>query len=823
MKFSDDIPHMQMNVVVSLGEEQLLQEAKDNAVTDAEMPILALRQLVLFPTVMMPVHLGRKSAIKMAQDAEKNHRVIAVFTQVNNDTENPQASDLFPIGCAAHIIKVIHNPMAGHVALIMGLGRIELKEVTSTKPFLKGRVNSLPDIIPPRDDNEYNTMYETVVERANTIAHLADTHIPEEMIQTMAATGPQRPMLANYMCGHIDVSTQDKMQMLFESDMKKRVNHLLLHMDTIIKQGELKADILRRTSQDMDSKQRKYFLHEQMRQIEKELGGGKGDSHATALREKAKDKKWPAHVAEMFEHEVMKLSMDESHSSEFNMQLNYLETLVSLPWGELSQDNLDLKHAQRILDRDHYGIKEVKERIIEHLAILRLRGDHKSPILCLVGPPGVGKTSLGRSIASALGREYVRISLGGVHDESEIRGHRRTYIGAMPGRVLKGLQKATKDNPVFILDEIDKVGGYSNNGDPSSALLEVLDPEQNTTFHDNYLDTDYDLSRVMFIATANTTSTIPAPLLDRMEVINMSGYAMEEKVEIARRHLLAKVKGECGMGDHDIKLSKGVLQHIINNYTRESGVRGLEKQLAKLMRKVAVSNLSNAEATDCIDTVKALEDLVGKPDYVREDYEGNDLAGVVTGLAWTQVGGEILYIETSLSRGKGARLTLTGNLGDVMKESAMLALEYVKAHADGLGIDERLFEQYNIHVHVPEGATPKDGPSAGVTIVTSMVSALTQRKVRRGLAMTGEITLRGRVTPVGGIKEKILAAKRAGIKEIMLCIANRRNVEKIDPLYIKGLTFHYVETIQDVIDYAILPEKVKSPLHFRLDDPKEKE
>lgn len=813
---SDEIQHLQMNVVVNIGDEQL-QAHDSKLLSDSELPILPLRQMVLFPTAMIPAHLSRKTAIKLASDAEKKGQIIIVATQINTTTENPQLGDLYTVATAARVIKVMRHPSAGHVALLLGIARVEINEITRTKPYLYGRTSILEDVIPSKDDAEYSTMYDTLVERASAYAKYNTPPIPEDMIQTLAAMGPHRPVLCNHLCGSVETSTEDKMAMLAEKNVKERTAMLLRHLDLNIKQGELKADIMRRTTQDLDSKQRKHFLHETIRQIEKELGDSNTTEIANNLRNKAKDKKWPAAVADLFEREVSKLAMNDERSFDFNVQLNYLETLVGLPWGNMSQDNLDLKHAQRILDSDHYGLKIVKERIMEHLAVLRLRNDNKSPIICLVGPPGVGKTSLGKSIARSLEREYVRVSLGGVHDESEIRGHRRTYVGAMPGRIIKGLQRTSTDNPVFVLDEIDKIGGYSNNGDPGSALLEVLDPEQNTTFHDNYLDVDYDLSHVLFIATANTTSTIPTPLLDRMEVINISGYVTEEKIEIAKRHLIDKVKEECGMSDMQIKLNKATLQHLINNYTRESGVRGLEKKLSKLMRKLAVG-IANGESQTYNIRIAELEDLIGKPDYVREDYEGNDFAGVVTGLAWTQVGGEILFIETSLSRGKGGKLTLTGNLGDVMKESAVIALEYIKAHAQDLNIDERLFEQYNIHVHVPEGATPKDGPSAGVTMITSMVSAMTQCKVRAGVAMTGEITLRGKVLPVGGIKEKILAAKRAGIKEIILCQENKRNVEKIEELYLKGLTFHYVNTIDDVLNYAILKERVKNPLVWHFDE-----
>ncbi len=592
--------------------------------------------------------------------------------------------------------------------------------------------------------------------------------------------------------------------------MKDRAYRLLFILNREYQLVELKASIQMKTHEDINQQQREYFLQQQIKTIQEELGGNINELEIRELRERAFKKKWPASVAEIFEKEVRKLERLHPQSPDFSIQTQYVQTIINLPWNEYSKDNFNLTHAQKVLDRDHYGLEKVKERIIEHLAVLKLKGDMKSPIICLYGPPGVGKTSLGKSIAEALHRKYVRISLGGLHDEAEIRGHRRTYIGAMSGRIIQNIQKAGSSNPVFILDEIDKVTNDFK-GDPASALLEVLDPEQNSTFHDNYLDIDYDLSKVMFIATANNLNTISQPLLDRMELIEVSGYILEEKVEIAARHLVPKQLEAHGLSKGKVKLPKKTLQVIIESYTRESGVRELDKKIAKIMRKLA-RKVASDEAIPAQIKPEDLHEYLGAVEYSRDKYQGNDYAGVVTGLAWTAVGGEILFVESSLSRGKGSKLTLTGNLGDVMKESAMLALEYIHAHASLFGINEELFENWNVHIHVPEGAIPKDGPSAGVTMVTSLVSAFTQRKVRKNLAMTGEITLRGKVLPVGGIKEKILAAKRAGIKELILCKENQKDIEEIKADYVKGLTFHYVEDIRQVIDLALLKEKVDNPL-----------
>lgn len=616
--------------------------------------------------------------------------------------------------------------------------------------------------------------------------------------------------LISFACCNILSHSPEKQELLAINDLKDRAYRLLFILNREYQLIELKASIQMKTHEDINKQQKEYFLQQQIKAIQEELGGNMNDIEIKELREKAKSKKWPKEVGEIFEKEVAKLERVHPQSPDYSIQSQYVQTIISLPWGEYSKDNFNLSHAQRVLDRDHYGMEKVKERIIEHLAVLKLKKDLRSPILCLYGPPGVGKTSLGKSVAEALGRKYVRISLGGLHDEAEIRGHRRTYIGAMVGRIIQNLQKAGTSNPVFVLDEIDKVGNDFK-GDPASALLEVLDPEQNTTFHDNYLDIDYDLSKVLFVATANNLNTISQPLLDRMELIEVSGYILEEKIEIAVRHLIPKQMELHGIPKHTVKFHRHAVRAVIESYTRESGVRELEKKIAKIMRRIARKIASDEEVRPMIKA-EDLKEYLGAVEYTRDKYQGNEYAGVVTGLAWTAVGGEILFVESSLSRGKGSKLTITGNLGDVMKESAMLALEYAHSHAGQFGIDEELFENWNVHIHVPEGAIPKDGPSAGITMVTSLVSIFTQRKVKRNLAMTGEITLRGKVLPVGGIKEKILAAKRAGIKEIILCAENRKDVEEINAMYLEGLTFHYVDDITQVLDLALLCEKVKHPL-----------
>lgn len=622
----------------------------------------------------------------------------------------------------------------------------------------------------------------------------------------------------NYICSTVPFPVKDKILLLQENSIKDRLFRLMKILNREIQFQQLRQDIRSKTREDLDEQQREYFLHQQIKNIKEELGDGDSTPEKKELQEKAKTKKWSSEVAKTFQKELDRLDTLNPQSPDYSVQVNYLQTMVALPWNEYTKDDLDLKRAKRILDKDHYGMEKVKDRILEYIAVLQLRGSLKSPILCLYGPPGVGKTSLGKSIAEAMKRKYVRVSLGGLHDESEIRGHRKTYIGAMPGRIIKNIQKAGSSNPVFILDEIDKVTQNTINGDPSSALLEVLDPEQNNAFHDNYLDLDYDLSKVLFIATANDLNTIPRPLLDRMELIEVSGYITEEKIEIAKRHLVPKELENTGLDKLEDKprFTKAALERIIENYTRESGVRQLEKQINKAMRKLALRQAMDKQLPYTKISPESLEDLLGKPPFTRDIYQGNKYAGVVTGLAWTSVGGEILFIETSLSKGKAGKLTLTGNLGDVMKESAIIALEYVKAHVESLNIDPRIFEQWNIHIHVPEGATPKDGPSAGITIATSIASALTQRKVRKNTAMTGEITLRGKVLPVGGIKEKILAAKRAGITDIVMCTENQKDIEEIPEIYRKGLEFHYVENIKQVWDFALTKEKVDHPIEFTI-------
>jgi ATP-dependent Lon protease len=676
-----------------------------------------------------------------------------------------------------------------------------------------------PEDEPDKRDVEFKTAIEDLRQQTSEYIQMSDD-IPEEA--SFAIKNVTNNIMAlNFICSNMPFSTKEKMALLSFDSLKERLFNVLRIINREINLQTLKLDIRNKTRDDIDEQQRNYFLQQQIKNLQAEMGN-ESTPEKKDLLEKARKKKWPEDIEKYFYKEVEKLDQVNQNSPDFNVQLTYLQTLVGLPWGEYTKDDMDLKRAQKILDRDHYGMEKVKERILEYIAVLSLRGDLKSPILCLYGPPGVGKTSLGKSIADALKRKYVRVSLGGLHDEAEIRGHRRTYVGAMPGRIIKNIQKAGSSNPVFILDEIDKVTQNTHNGDPASALLEVLDPEQNGAFHDNYLDVDYDLSKVMFIATANNLGTIPRPLLDRMEVIEVSGYITEEKYEIAKRHLIPKEKENTGLNDKKLTFNKPAIEKIIEQYTRESGVRQLEKQVNKALRKLAFKKAEAGELPYEKITPTEIEDLLGKPPFYRDIYQGNNYAGVVTGLAWTSVGGEILFIETSLSKGKGSKLTLTGNLGDVMKESAVIALEYVKAHVDVLGIDYRIFDQWNIHIHVPEGATPKDGPSAGITIATSIASALTQRKVRKNTAMTGEITLRGKVLPVGGIKEKILAAKRAGITDIVMCQENEKDINEIPEMYLKGVSFHYVENVQDVWKFALTDELVEHPMDFTIEEEEKK-
>lgn len=788
----------------------------------AEVPILATRNVVFFPGVIAPILIGRAASRKLIKAIEeKPASLFAIFCQKNQEEDNPGMADLYEYGVFARLVRVLDLPGEDNVtAIVQGLGRCELSMVTRKKPYLQGVCIPMPEILPKDSDREFHTAIEDL--RNDAIEFIRQSEdIPDEA-QFALSNITNNFILADFVCFNLPFDTSDKMRMLMAQSLTERVIVALKTMHKELQLLELKQNIRTKTREDIDEQQREYFLQQQIRNIKEELGNGDGSPERHDLLEKAKGKKWSKEVEEVFFKELDKLDLYNPQSPDYSLQVNYLQTMVSLPWNEYTEDNLDLKRAQRILNQDHYGMEKVKERILEHIAVLKLRGDLKSPILCLYGPPGVGKTSLGKSIAESMKRKYVRVSLGGLHDESEIRGHRRTYVGAMPGRIIKSMQKAGASNPVFILDEIDKVTQMTHNGDPSSALLEVLDPEQNSAFHDNYLDIDFDLSKVLFIATANDLNTIPRPLLDRMEIIEVSGYITEEKIEIAKRHLIPRNLEATGLNviAEKPKFTKPAIERIIEQYTRESGVRQLEKQINKALRKIAYRKA--IEETDALTTVTAdeLEGLLGKPPFYRDIYQGNDYAGVVTGLAWTSVGGEILFIETSLSKGKPGKLTLTGNLGDVMKESAVIALEYVKAHVEKLNIDYRIFDQWNIHIHVPEGATPKDGPSAGITIATSIASALTQRKVRQNTAMTGEITLRGKVLPVGGIKEKILAAKRAGITDIVMCKENRKDIEEIPEKYLMGVTFHYVENVQDVWDFALTDEIVENPIEIKFEEEK---
>ena len=811
--------------VADLSEESAKMMHAD---MDGEMPVLCVRDSVLFPGTMTPVTIGRSATIKTLKQAEKGNGTVAVFCQKDASVDQPDMNDLYTIGVVGKLVHFLKLPDGNYTALIHAANRTELLALQQDARGYHGTVEARPDVEPTaKEEDTFTTMLVELQEKVKQLAQLTE-FCPQEFIQYIENMQPSSLML-NVICSYLPVGNDVKHEMLSAASEPQRAEQALAHLNGLMQLARLRKEIERRTQKEIDKQQREYFLSQEIRQLQNELGN-KDDSSVRLddqerMKQEAKDKKWSKKVKKTFEQELAKLNRINIQAPDYNVQLNYLQTILRLPWDYCTKDSLDLKRAENRLNKDHYGMEKVKERILEHLAVLKLKNDLKSPIICLYGPPGVGKTSLGKSIAAALNRNYVRISLGGMHDESEIRGHRRTYIGAMPGRIIKGIQKAGSSNPVFILDEIDKVTENTVNGDPSSALLEVLDPEQNSAFHDNFLDMDYDLSRVMFIATANNINAIPRPLLDRMELIEVGGYITEEKVEIARRHLLPKAKADMGLdADNSPKVGKEALEFIIERYTRESGVRGLEKQISKLLRKVA---LNVARGTDDqlpkTITPACVEKLLGNPPFNRDKYQGNRDAGVVTGLAWTSVGGEILFIETSLSQGKGGKLTLTGNLGDVMKESAMLALEYIKAHADLLGIDMRIFDNYNIHIHVPEGAVPKDGPSAGVTIATSIASALTQRTVRDKLAMTGEITLRGKVLPVGGIREKILAAKRAGITDIMLCQDNEKDIQEIPEVYLKGLNFHYVNTVSDVWDFALLQEKVANPINFHLDDEKKEE
>lgn len=781
-----------------------------------ELPIMTLRNMVMFPSVIMPVTVGRRSTLKLTKAALKGNKPIVIATQKVMEVEDPNLNDLYNTAVVGRVLREFELP-GGNTTVILQAStlKVRIDSVTSAKPYLKGKVSALPEDMEMKENNdELDALLDTAKDLCTKFIEVSENGA-QEMVFALKNL-PQNHMMINYVCTNFPFPIEDKINMLDKSTLKDRLYTLIQVLNKQTKLALIKQDIQLRTREDLDKQQKEYFLQQQIKNIQDELGTGQ-DEEVENLRAKAAKKQWNEEVGKIFDRELAKLERLNPQSPDYNVQLSYLQVLLSLPWNVYSQDSLNIQNAEKVLNKDHYGLEKVKERILEHLAVLKLKGDMKSPIICLYGPPGVGKTSLGRSIATALKRKYIRMSLGGVHDEAEIRGHRKTYIGAMPGRIIKSLIKAETSNPVIILDEIDKLGS-DQHGDPSSALLEVLDPEQNNSFHDNYVDIDYDLSKVMFIATANNIGAIPPPLLDRMELIEVSGYITEEKIEIARRHLIPKELENNGLTKDNVKFTPSAIEYIIENYTRESGVRELEKKISKVMRKIALE-IASDKFTERHDLKPAdIKQYLGMPPYSRDKYQGNEYAGVVTGLAWTAVGGEILFVETSLSKGKGGRLTLTGNLGDVMKESAMLALEYIKAHSHLLDLPEGIFDNWNIHIHVPEGAIPKDGPSAGITMVTSLASALTQRKVKANLAMTGEITLRGKVLPVGGIREKILAAKRAGIKDIILCEENRKDIEEIQPIYLKGVEFHYVKDIKEVLDLALTDEKVADAIDFTVKD-----
>lgn len=774
------------------GEEELL--AKES------LPLLPLRNMALFPGVIVPVSIGREKSMKLVRDVQRNKGYLGAIAQKDPNIEDPSADDLFKVGTMAKVLKVLEMPDNSTTVIIQGRKRFEWEEIVSEDPYLSAKVKLLDDVYPVGDDKrEFEAVVSSLKDLSLKIIR-SSAHLPQEA--SFALKNIENALfLINYVGANSDIKLDEKQRILEIDSLKERGMALVEHLVKAVQLLEIKNDIQSKVKKDMDQQQREYLLHQQIKTIQDELGTNPVEESVKELEAESKKKKWNKETKDIFHKELDKLRRLNIASPEYSTQYNYLQMLLDLPWNEYTKDNFDLKRATKILDRDHYGLDNVKERILEHLAVLKLKGDLKSPILCLYGPPGVGKTSLGKSIAEALGRKYARMSLGGLHDESEIRGHRKTYIGAMPGRIIQNIKKAGSSNPVFILDEIDKLKS-SYHGDPSSALLEVLDPEQNSTFHDNYLDIDYDLSKVMFVATANSLSSIAAPLLDRMELIDVTGYILEEKIEIARKHLIPKQMELHGVPKSTVSLSKKIISEIIEGYTRESGVRQLDKTLARLFRKVALKIASEEEVKKSISTAD-LDVMLGIKKFSKDTWEKGLSVGVVTGLAWTAVGGEILFVETSLSKGKGT-LTLTGNLGDVMKESAVLALEFLKSHAKELSINEKDFQEKNVHVHIPEGAIPKDGPSAGITMVTSIASAFSQRKVKQRIAMTGEITLRGKVLPVGGIKEKILAAKRAGVQEIILSKENKKDINEIKEIYLKGLKFHYVETTMEVLDLALV-------------------
>lgn len=809
--FSEDFIHIASGIEQDAEFIPLISAEEEENINNQEFPdelaILPLRNNVLFPGVVIPITVGRDKSIRLIQEANKGNKIIGVVSQKDQEDESPEFADLHSVGTVAQILRLLKMPDGSSTIIIQGKRRFEIVQPIATEPFMKAKVRMLTEERIDTNKQEMNVMIKSIKDLALQIIQ-ESPNIPSEA--SFAIGNIDSPtFLVNFISSNMNADVAKKQEMLEELNVKKRAMMVLEHLTLEVQMLEMKNEIQSKVRRDIDKQQREYFLHQQMRTIQDELGGTPQQQDVQEKEEQAKKKKWNETVEKLFYKELDKLSRMNPQGAEYTVQMNYLDLMLELPWGEYTKDNLDLNRAKRILERDHYGLEKVKERILEYLAVLKLKGNMKSPILCFYGPPGVGKTSLGKSIAEALGRKYVRMSLGGLHDESEIRGHRKTYIGAMPGRIIQNLKKAETSNPVFVLDEVDKLG-RSNHGDPSSALLEVLDPEQNNAFYDNYVETEYDLSKVLFIATANNLAAIQGPLRDRMEIIEVNGYTVEEKIEIAKRHLMPKQIEEHGISKKDISIDKKTLEKIIEEYTNESGVRGLDKVVAKIVRNRA-RKIAMGETFDAKIKAEDLFDILGAG-RGKTKYDNNEVAGVVTGLAWTAVGGDILFIESSITKGKG-KLTLTGNLGDVMKESAVIALEYLKAHSDLLDLDQEVFDKHNVHIHVPEGATPKDGPSAGITMLTSLASLFTQRKVKKNLAMTGEITLRGEVLPVGGIKEKILAAKRAQIKEIILCAKNKKDVDEIKAEYLKGLTFHYVTKMDEVLELALTKTKVKHPVH----------
>ena len=788
----------------------IIADGEDGDLEDVDVPdsipILSLRNTVLFPGVVLPISIGRPRSVQLIKDAYRTDKIVGTVAQKDPDTENPSFDDLHNVGTIGQIVKLLEMPDGSTTAIIQGRKRMVLNELITDDPYFIARVRTIPEIKPEFPSKDFDAIVGSLKDLSLKIIKISPNISPEASFAVKNIEN--NTYLINFICSNTDIKVQDKQKLLEVNNLRDRGFMLLEFLVQEIQVLELKNELQSKVKSDLDHQQREFLLHQQMKTIQNELGGNPLEKEIEEYRKKGEAKKWTAEVKKTFEKELDKLSRLNPAAAEYSVQVNYVQTLLDLPWGYYTEDNLDLNNARKVLDDDHFGLDEVKERILEHLAVLKLKGDLKSPILCLYGPPGVGKTSLGKSVAKALNRKYVRMSLGGLHDEAEIRGHRKTYIGAMPGRIVQNIKRAGSSNPVFILDEIDKVG-QDFRGDPSSALLEVLDPEQNSTFFDNFLEMEYDLSRVLFIATANTLATISPALRDRMELIEITGYLVEEKLEIARQHLLPKQLENHGVKADQLSIGNKIMETLIDKYTRESGVRELDKKLAKIVR-VTAKNIAAETEYDPELSANVLSDMLGPPKFVRDLYAGNDQAGVVTGLAWTAAGGEILFVETSLSRGNG-KLTLTGNLGEVMKESAVIALEYLKSNAELLKLPDNFAEKWNIHIHVPEGAIPKDGPSAGITMAASIASAFTQRKVKKYLAMTGEITLRGKVLPVGGIKEKILAAKRAKIKEIIVSEENRKDVEDIKEIYIEGLKFHFVDTIMEVLELSLLKQKVKNP------------